>query len=714
MKRFLFGYVLLTFLFLSSSLITVSGQYTVASWSYDALVAPTATVPTASVIGADYGILYSNATTYLDGTNGSSAWISGLTNPELTTFSGSTINDPRAVPNAGNALAIANSSANGKSLIFKFPTLGFSGISISFATRGTSTGFNTHTWEWSTDNVTYTGFGTNTAVTSSTFTQKSIDMSAITAINNNSTVYIKLTVTGASSAAGNNRIDNFVVSATSDIGAPVATFNPLNTAVDVPVTVTPTITFDEPVRKTDGNPLENDYLSTLITFKKTDASGTNVPFTATIDAAKKVITVTPSASLDNSQAYYLAVGAVEDASGNEATAKNITFTTIAAATPTITLTSPLGGEIMYANSAQTITWTSANITNVFIEVWAPDGVTRTWSWIPFVPSTPASPGKADITVPPNAPYGTDYKIRVSDLSNPSVASTGGKFTVIAVATSIADLRARSIKDDIVLLNSSATMTFKRATGNQKYIQDASSGLLIYDPSAVLTTTLNEGDAFNGLEGKLDLYGGVLEIIPTKATVTVTSSGNTVTIPELTIADYNTNYLLYESRLVKFKVVTFPGADGSAVFNTTTSSPVYSITDGTNSVAFYTFKSGEGNIVGSVIPIGSHNVTALAMHFNTTPEIASRTTADLEFLTAVEKTSASALVIYPVPAGDMLMVRNVRNVRNIDILDVTGRLIRSSNISNDNEINIPVSNLKKGIYFLRITTPEGRIIRKFIK
>jgi hypothetical protein len=334
--------------------------------------------------------------------------------------------------------------------------------------------------------------------------------------------------------------------------------------------------------------------------------------------------------------------------------------------------------------------------------------------VPFVPTTPAAPGLANITVPADAPYGTVYKIRVSDKDNPSVSSTGGDFTVIATATSIPDLRARCIKDDIVHLSSDVIMTFKRATGNQKYVQDAGSGLLIYDPSAVLTTTLAEGDAFKGLEGKLSLYGGVLEIIPTKATVSVTSSGNTVTIPEMTIADYNTNYLTYESRLIKIKNVTFPDANGTNVFNTTVSTPVHSITDGTNSLAFYTFKSGEGNIVGSVIPSGTHNVTGLAMFYNTTVEIASRTTADFEFLTGTEKTSVQNVMMYPVPASSELIVRNMRNLRTIEVLDATGRVITTITGKGDEEIRIPVSSLRRGIYFIRFTTGEGKVIRKFIK
>jgi hypothetical protein len=225
-KTLLLKLVIILFVSLSFNYSAI-GQTVVASWSFDALVAASDALPTANVINADFGPLASNATIYLNGTNGSSTWVSVTTNPELTAFGGSTLNDPRTPTNSGNALSLANSTANGKSVIFKFTTLGYQGVLLSFSTRGTATGFNAHTWEWSTDNVTYTAFGTNTANTTSTFLQKTIDMTAVTAVNNAPNVYIKLTVSGATSSAGNNRIDNFVIKAT-DVTPPISTFNPAN------------------------------------------------------------------------------------------------------------------------------------------------------------------------------------------------------------------------------------------------------------------------------------------------------------------------------------------------------------------------------------------------------------------------------------------------------------------------------------------------------
>ncbi|HNY15250.1 MAG TPA: Ig-like domain-containing protein, partial [Bacteroidales bacterium] len=288
-----------------------------------------------------------------------------------------------------------------------------------------------------------------------------------------------------------------------------------NSATDVAINVTPTITFDEAVRKTDGNSLENADLASLITFKKTNSGGTDVPFTATIDATKKVITVTPSSTLDNSQVYYLAVGPVEDASGNESTTSSASFTTIAAAAPTVTLTYPAGGETFYAGSPTTFTWTSANITNVKIEVWSPDN-SRTYTWNPITASTPAAAGTFAFTVPSDLYYGTQYKIRISDASNAAVYSESGNFTCIPVVASLTDLKLRSIANDIIKVSGEVILTFKRTATNrnQKYIQDSGAGMLIDDAAAVLTTILTVGDKIKDFEGKLGTFNGMCQMVTT--------------------------------------------------------------------------------------------------------------------------------------------------------------------------------------------------------
>ena len=138
-----------------------------------------------------------------------SAFISSAVNPQRTMFGGTVLN-AFAGGDAGTiaALALANNSANGKSIIFSLDMSLYQDLVLSFALRGTSTGFNSHQWAYSSDGTSYTPFGANTADNTANFVLKSVDFSSINILDGDASVFIKLTVTGATTAAGNNRFDN--------------------------------------------------------------------------------------------------------------------------------------------------------------------------------------------------------------------------------------------------------------------------------------------------------------------------------------------------------------------------------------------------------------------------------------------------------------------------------------------------------------------------
>lgn len=90
------------------------------------------------------------------------------------------------------------------------------------------------------------------------------------------------------------------------------TSNVPNNAVNVPVADPITINFSQPVRMIGGAPLTNQNVANVINFREVDATGAPVGFTATINDAKTVITVTPSPNLKYNQAYYLEVLPLEN------------------------------------------------------------------------------------------------------------------------------------------------------------------------------------------------------------------------------------------------------------------------------------------------------------------------------------------------------------------------------------------------------------------
>ena len=86
-------------------------------------------------------------------------------------FGGSTLNALNGDA-AGGSFSIQGGTENGNNgayLQFQLDMSGFTGLDISYATRGTSTGFSSQIWSWSTDGVNFTTFETFTGTNVTTF-----------------------------------------------------------------------------------------------------------------------------------------------------------------------------------------------------------------------------------------------------------------------------------------------------------------------------------------------------------------------------------------------------------------------------------------------------------------------------------------------------------------------------------------------------------------
>jgi len=156
---------------------------------------------------------FGTGTLYLDGTNGSSSWITATTGNEVTSFSGNA-GTGVFTGSAATALALLGGAspftANGKYMVFTVDMSNKSGLTISYDTRGTASGFTSQIWEYSTDGTTWSSAGTITGLTTS-FASKAL--SEITALNGDSSAYVRFSGTGASGSSGNNRLDNIAFTA---------------------------------------------------------------------------------------------------------------------------------------------------------------------------------------------------------------------------------------------------------------------------------------------------------------------------------------------------------------------------------------------------------------------------------------------------------------------------------------------------------------------
>ncbi len=128
--------------------------------------------------------------------------------------------------------------------------------------------------------------------------------------------------------ANDNAIGTLSITFTSqDIQPPTASFNPANAATGVSETGNIVITFNEAVRMPDNTTLTNGNVDGLITLKLTNAGGADIPFDATINAGKDVITIDPDSPLPSNATIYVAISSVEDQSDNAYAGGSITFQT---------------------------------------------------------------------------------------------------------------------------------------------------------------------------------------------------------------------------------------------------------------------------------------------------------------------------------------------------------------------------------------------------
>ena len=203
------------------------GQITIAAWTFS-----TGTDTPENIIDAECGLLSENAKIYADGSNYSDSW-SGTA---FSFMSGASVNPALCdVTGATNALSLVSNANNNKGIVFKLSISGYSNLKLSYSTRGTASGFTTHEWSYSTGEEEFTVVETIPERNTTSFSTQYVDFSNYENINNQSVVYIKLIVSGATSAQGNNRFDNinFTAIKNSSTDVPVADFKADKTTIQI-------------------------------------------------------------------------------------------------------------------------------------------------------------------------------------------------------------------------------------------------------------------------------------------------------------------------------------------------------------------------------------------------------------------------------------------------------------------------------------------------
>jgi len=136
----------------------------------------------------------------------------------VQSFAGTAINAQKGDP-AGGTLSIqggTDTANNGAYVDFAIDMTGLSDLTISYATRGTGSGFSSQTWSWSTDGVDFTDFETVVGTTVTSFFL--VELATLNALDGEANAFLRLTFDGATGSTGNNRLDNIRFDATPDGG----------------------------------------------------------------------------------------------------------------------------------------------------------------------------------------------------------------------------------------------------------------------------------------------------------------------------------------------------------------------------------------------------------------------------------------------------------------------------------------------------------------
>ncbi len=126
----------------------------------------------------------------------------------LQSFAGTSENAQFGEP-SGGSLSIVGSDVNGQWLDIVFDASSYTNLVLTWAQRGTSTGFDSRTVSVSTDGQSFTEIYSNLGALSSTWTVETADAGSL--LDGASTAIFRFTFDGATSTNGNNRLDNILI-----------------------------------------------------------------------------------------------------------------------------------------------------------------------------------------------------------------------------------------------------------------------------------------------------------------------------------------------------------------------------------------------------------------------------------------------------------------------------------------------------------------------
>ncbi|WP_127845550.1 T9SS type A sorting domain-containing protein [Psychroflexus aestuariivivens] len=310
--------------------------------------------------------------------------------------------------------------------------------------------------------------------------------------------------------------------------------------------------------------------------------------------------------------------------------------------------------------------------------------------------------------------GSSYDVTVDVISGGnSVASDQVTFE-IASATEVANITALRADVEVngtgayYIITGASVMTHADGFNNRKWFQDNTpSGIMIYDEDGVIADdAYMVGDNVEGLTGYTAEFNGVLQFIPTADAGTI--AGNSTVLPQnVTLSDFIANFNDYESELIGFENVSIAEADGTVVFETGTN---YSLTNGSETITTRTdFFSAD--YIGEIIPTATSNIAGVASEFDDAGQLFIRNSEDLNATLNNRNFENSEFALYPNPVKNGLVNIETKSGEslNVEFFNLLGQSVLKA--ETNQEIN--VTNLKTGVYLVKIEQNNNTVTKKLI-
>ena len=119
---------------------------------------------------------------------------------------------------------------------------------------------------------------------------------------------------------------------------------------------------------------------------------------------------------------------------------------------------------------------------------------------------------------------------------------------------------------------------------------------------------------------------------------------------------------------------------------------------------------------TITAIGKVAVEVFAVYENETSSVGVSLFTEIEKSTGITDVEQTQYIsIYPNPANDRLYIEAEAEIEEAVVYDIYGKAqnLRTSE-SHNLRISVDLSNLNAGIYFIKINTNEGNIVKQFIK